>query len=581
MKKANLLLLTLFLASCDAGIGTGFISKLVPKLLFSSTSLSTEVGTNITVTWTSENTSSCIASGAWSGSKEPSGSENININTVGSNEFLLTCQGPSNKTASSSLIVYGQKIFTGRVIDGYIRDAKVYIDRNNNFINDENEPFTYSDNEGLFELQYQPGTIISEGGFDILTGNLVDKLTLSLPLYGYTEYKTVTPLTSLLTFFENRANLNLSLGIDSSIDLSSIDPEAMKNEGPLYAYLYEKGNQIALLALGIQVFAEGQYGNSDTSEMAFKSIASILEENYLSLEKRVDIESPDFIGDVIDHFILFRSEENLNIIKPQENLVTHLKDILSSLLPIVELKSSQDTTTEIFNFATSILMEDIRKVASDTFGDGLINNYMESITSYIAYNQSLNEIDLYPNTELNFDNISLPITTQTLEINEDKGISDSTVFVNNYTLLTNENNLPITLSNLEFNNGQFTADVMVDPSFYSFERLSAFELNLNSSGALVLNDDAVKMDIFGHSFGNNKGTNDYNLVWISPLALNTLENQKIATLRFQLQQLNQSDINLVVESTLIGGEKNSINSEESAKNKTVYTLIGSQSEINI
>jgi len=581
MKKANLLLLTLFLASCDAGIGTGFISKLVPKLLFSSTSLSTEVGTNITVTWTSENTSSCIASGAWSGSKEPSGSENININTVGSNEFLLTCQGPSNKTASSSLIVYGQKIFTGRVIDGYIRDAKVYIDRNNNFINDENEPFTYSDNEGLFELQYQPGTIISEGGFDILTGNLVDKLTLSLPLYGYTEYKTVTPLTSLLTFFENRTNLNLSLGIDSSIDLSSIDPEASKNEGPVYAYLYEKGNQIALLALGIQVFAEGQYGNSDTSEMAFKSIASILEENYLSLEKRVDIESPDFIGKVIDHFILFRSEENLNIIKPQENLVTHLKDIMSSLLPIVELKSSQDTTTEIFNFATSILMEDIRKVASDTFENELINNYRESITSYIAYNQSLNEIDLYPNTELNFDNISLPITTQTPEINEDKGISDSTVFVNNYTLLTNENNLPITLSNLEFNNGQFTADVMVDPSFYSFERLSAFELNLNSSGALVLNDDAVKMDIFGHSFANNKGTDDYNLVWISPLALNTLENQKIATLSFQLQQLNQSDINLVVESTLIGGEKNSINSEESTKNKTVYTLIASQSEINI
>ena len=146
MKKANLLVLTLFLASCDAGIGTGFISKLIPELLFSSTSLSTGVGTNITLTWTSENTSSCIASGAWSGSKEPSGSENININTVGSNEFLLTCQGPSNKTASSSLIVYGQKIFTGRVIDGYIRDAKVYIDRNNNFINDENEPFTYSDN---------------------------------------------------------------------------------------------------------------------------------------------------------------------------------------------------------------------------------------------------------------------------------------------------------------------------------------------------------------------------------------------------------------------------------------------------
>ena len=122
---------------------------------------------------------------------------------------------------------------------------------------------------------------------------------------------------------------------------------------------------------------------------------------------------------------------------------------------------------------------------------------------------------------------------------------------------------------------------MVNPSFYSFERLSALEVNFNSSEGIVLNPESVKLDIFGHALNNNKGNHDFSLVWISPVALNTLENKKIGTLNFQLNSINQSNIDLIVESTLIGGERNSINSEESTKNKTVYTLIASQSEINI
>ena len=47
------------------------------------------------------------------------------------------------------------------------------------------EPFTITDNDGFFQLQYNDGNLISEGGFDLATGNPVDMLTLSLPLSGY------------------------------------------------------------------------------------------------------------------------------------------------------------------------------------------------------------------------------------------------------------------------------------------------------------------------------------------------------------------------------------------------------------
>ena len=581
MKKINLFILTLFLASCDAGIGTGFLSKLIPTLLFKTNSISTQVGTGVTLTWVSENANSCSASGAWSGTKGPSGSENIVINMAGQNEFLLTCTGTSNKTAFSSLVVNGQKIFTGRVIDGYIRGAKVYIDQNNNFSNDENEPSTFTDNEGLFQLQYEHGTLISEGGVDIITGNQIDKLALSLPLYGYTEYKTVTPLTSLLTFFENRINLNLALGIDNSIDLSNTDPEAMKNDAPIYSYLYEKGNQVAILALGLQVFVDEQSGDNKKSEGAFNSIASILEEKYLSLNQQVNIESSDFIEKVVDHFINLSITENINFIKPTENSVANLKNILSSTLPVIELKSNEDITTAVFNFSTSVLMDDIRKAASNRFDSSLINAYEKGVTSYIASSQNLDEMDLSPNTELNFDNLSIVSPNGTLVTDNETSISNTAVFINNYNLVTNDSSLPITLSNIANNNGQFTADIIVNPSFYSFERLSALEVNFNSSEGIVLNPESVKLDIFGHAFNNNKGNHNFSLVWISPVALNTLENKKIGTLNFQLNSINQNNIDLIVESTLIGGERNSINSKESGIDKTTYTLISNQTEINI
>ena len=37
MKKiSSLFFLTIFIASCDGGIGSGFITKLIPKIFFSS-----------------------------------------------------------------------------------------------------------------------------------------------------------------------------------------------------------------------------------------------------------------------------------------------------------------------------------------------------------------------------------------------------------------------------------------------------------------------------------------------------------------------------------------------------------------
>ena len=46
--------------------------------------------------------------------------------------------------------------------------------------------------------------------------------------------------------------VNAALGIDSSIDIFTFDPVANKGDGGFNDYLYEKGNQLTVLAFALQ-----------------------------------------------------------------------------------------------------------------------------------------------------------------------------------------------------------------------------------------------------------------------------------------------------------------------------------------
>ncbi|MFL2704810.1 MAG: hypothetical protein ACJ0GU_00310 [Gammaproteobacteria bacterium] len=59
---------------------------------FTSDTESSPKGSSVTLTWSSS-TSSCTATGAWSGSKSGSGSEQVNLPEEGWNLFTLNCNG--------------------------------------------------------------------------------------------------------------------------------------------------------------------------------------------------------------------------------------------------------------------------------------------------------------------------------------------------------------------------------------------------------------------------------------------------------------------------------------------------------
>ena len=70
-------------------------------------------------------------------------------------------------------------------------------------------------------------------------------------LSGYEGTKAITPVTSVAAFISADTDINTLLGIDSSIDISSFDPVANKGDNGINDYLYEKGNQLTVLALSL------------------------------------------------------------------------------------------------------------------------------------------------------------------------------------------------------------------------------------------------------------------------------------------------------------------------------------------
>lgn len=379
-------LILVSIVSCGGG---GSSSPTVPTVSLTSNLSEVEIGNSITLTWSSTNATSCSASGAWAGSKASSGTEEVIISNIGSNNFSLSCSDASTP-GSASLSVTGYALFSGKVVDGYIRGSEVFIDKNDNFLNDAAEESVVSNNEGGFELKFSPGTLLSLGGFDLDSGNLVDGLMLSLPIDSYTETKFITPVTSLMIGMTDPTNLKSALGIDALIDIESTDPVANKGDGGVYDFLYEKGNQLTVLALALQNITNDANTSTDTSEDYFKAIAQELEAEYSESQLRVNIESQDFITKALTNI-----ETAKALILSDENK-TNTAIALSAVMPVIEVKSTDQLTQGTLNFATSTFQDDIVSIAKGDASATKIAQYQNNILNLIAADQGLEVNQLMP-----------------------------------------------------------------------------------------------------------------------------------------------------------------------------------------
>ncbi|MCL1467457.1 DUF4347 domain-containing protein [Argonema galeatum] len=181
-----------------------------------------------------------------------------------------------------------------RAIDGYITGGEVFFDANFNRVQDDNEPFAFTNPDGSFDLtvelekfdknqdgkiDYTEGKIIMANGIDISTYLPLDTQLSSTP-----ESTVVTPLTTVIAALAEQGTnpetaqtqVKSALGLPAGVDLGSYDPlEAIANDDAngvsVFATMIMVQNtivQTAKLIEGVSQMPLTQLGNAATAAIA-------------------------------------------------------------------------------------------------------------------------------------------------------------------------------------------------------------------------------------------------------------------------------------------------------------------------
>ena len=89
---------------------------------------------------------------------------------------------------------------------------------------------------------------------------------------------------------------------------------------------------------------------------------------------------------------------------------------LSGMLPIIQVKSSDDLTTSVIRFALSTLQTDIQAIANGTATAETVTSYTEDLLTYIAEDQSIDSGEIAPDINAIGDNVTTSEDTA-VEIN--------------------------------------------------------------------------------------------------------------------------------------------------------------------
>ena len=383
---------TFILASCGGGGGGGGNTPTTPTTPAPTVNLSADPTSVVlentsTLTWSSTNATSCSAD--WTSSTAVSGSEAVTISTTGNNSFSISCTGDGG-TRSASVNVEGYRETDGVVVDGYISGAEVCIDEDDSWTCDASENATTSDNEGKFTIRYANGNLVSIGGTDLDSQTLLDNLLITHKLTGHSDFKAVTPVTSVAAFMEYASLVNAALGIDASIDVFTFDPVENKGDGGINDYLYEKGNQLTVLAYALQNIANNLNTTTETTQDYFKAITEEIEKEYTETETKVDIETEAFVTKALENIIAAKS------VTIDETAKSNTTKALAGVLPVIEVKSSSDLTTSVIRFAVSTLQTDIQAIANGTASADTVTSYTSDILNYIANDQNIDAGEIAP-----------------------------------------------------------------------------------------------------------------------------------------------------------------------------------------
>jgi hypothetical protein len=332
--------------------------------------------------------------------------------------FLSSCGGGNSSTTppSEGSFVTQPKSINGLVVDGYIRNADVWIETTNDFSN-VGETKTSSSSQGRFSLttslaEYR---VQSSGGIDLDTNNSLEGLILvnhkidELASSNTTQNFIISPLTTADFFLSESLNkltnpisttINDLLGLDQNLNVNTVDHVASLNDGFMYAEAYERANQLTSLSLSFTRLVNNLSTFDINSSEIFGVILDRMVAIYQSSQNEVSIESSAFIDALVD-------DVNLKFSLALENeTMTKVKNMYKAFIPLIQVKPNLAATHSLFFFATNTFFNDLVLVASNNDQENIYSRYSLDLITYISEISGQTESNLAFSITANSDSVS-------------------------------------------------------------------------------------------------------------------------------------------------------------------------------
>lgn len=340
---------------------------------------------------------------------------------------LSSCGGGnSSATPTEGSFVTQPKSINGLVIDGYIRNADVWIETTNDFSN-IGETKTSSSAQGRFSLitSLTDYRVQSSGGIDLDTNNSLEDLILinhkidELASSNTAQNFVISPLTTADFFLSESLNkltnpisttINDLLGLDQNFNVNTVDHVASLNDGFIYAEAYERANQLTSLSLSFTRLVNNLSTSDINSSEIFQVILDRMVAIYQSSQNEVNIESPAFIDALVDDLNLKFSLSLENEIK------TKVKNMYKAFIPLIQVKPNFAATHGLFYFATNTFFNDLVLVASNNDQENIYSRYSLDLITYISEISGQTESNLAFSITANSDLVS-SFEDQTFNIN--------------------------------------------------------------------------------------------------------------------------------------------------------------------
>lgn len=197
----------------------------------------------------------------------------------------------------------------GKVVDGYLAGATVFVDSNRNMQIDPGESWTTTALDGSYSLPAAQGPILAFGGFDVSTHQQFNGGLMALP-----GESTLTPLTTLVAAYFNakrsgNAGFTLSQALQDVSQVTGVEPGLLKQD--VYALAPSSAEALAaqkvsaqiatLIQSAVALYDDTQGDGPDASVMQGLAVGIVTKtEQALQASSRLELGSKSCIKDVLE-----------------------------------------------------------------------------------------------------------------------------------------------------------------------------------------------------------------------------------------------------------------------------------------